>query len=168
MVEKFEEENKDNKNKIIVTSLIVLAAFLIFITEIFGLITLAKNIPANLQNKNEKITEQKTTSQLESDWQSYMKNMQKKIKDCWTPPLNTDSTRVVLLYSINKDGTLQNNYKVLVSSGNKQLDNSAIKALKKASPFKPLPKDFKGDHIDVQFTFDYNVYDKNIKNIQKI
>ncbi len=38
------------------------------------------------------------------------------------------------------------------------MDASALEALNKSAPFPPLPKKFKGDNIDVQFTFDYNVH----------
>jgi TonB family protein len=44
--------------------------------------------------------------------------------------------------------------KVLKSSNNKAVDNSALEALKKS---EPLPKEFKGQNFDIQFTFDYNI-----------
>ena len=90
---------------------------------------------------------------------TYMLDMQKRIKLNWKPSKENVSKNVTLLYSINKDGSLKR-YSVLKSSGNTKMDESAVEALKKSFPFKPLPKDFKGEYIDVQFTFDYNVWEK--------
>ena len=66
---------------------------------------------------------------------------------------------MILKYEIKKDGTL-GDYDVIKSSGDKNVDKAAIKALKKSSPFEPLPEGFTGDKVDVQFTFDYNVFGK--------
>jgi outer membrane biosynthesis protein TonB len=37
-------------------------------------------------------------------------------------------------------------------------DNAALNAVKLAAPFRPLPPEYKGQNIDIQFTFDYNVF----------
>ena len=34
----------------------------------------------------------------------------------------------------------------------------ALKAVELTAPFRPLPADFRGQSIDIQFTFDYNVF----------
>ncbi len=90
---------------------------------------------------------------------AYMRDMQRKIKSNWEPPTKDVSKSTTLFYSINKDGSLKR-YSVLKSSGDRKFDNAAIKALRTSSPFRPLPKDFKGEYVDVQFTFDYNVWEK--------
>lgn len=87
----------------------------------------------------------------------YMKKMQDTIKANWEPPHQKTSKTVVITYSIMKDGKL-GSYKITQSSNNKKLDKAAVKALKKSAPFDPLPENFSGDHVDVQFTFDYNVF----------
>ncbi len=46
---------------------------------------------------------------------------------------------------------------MIKSSGNLKTDKAALEAVKLASPFRPLPADFKGESVDVQFIFDYNV-----------
>ena len=33
-----------------------------------------------------------------------------------------------------------------------------LDAVKLTAPFRPLPPDFRGDNVDIQFTFDYNVF----------
>ena len=75
----------------------------------------------------------------------------------WDPPKGNESKRVVLLFSIARDGRLLN-VKVHRSSGLAAADKAAIDAVKLTAPFRPLPPDFRGDNVDIQFTFDYNVF----------
>ncbi len=99
-----------------------------------------------------------------SEFQTYMKNIQVKIKSNWEPDKTADkSASVVMSYKIDKNGNLKS-FQILKSSGSQQLDDSAVKALKKSAPFEPLPKSYSGDDIDVQFTFDYNVVEQNTKS----
>ena len=100
--------------------------------------------------------------EINAMFSSYMRNMQRSIKANWNPQKSNSSKRVVLTYKIGKDGKLLK-YKVLKSSGDKSMDDAAIKALKKTAPFAPLPEEFKDDSVDVQFTFDYNVFARNKK-----
>lgn len=67
-----------------------------------------------------------------------------------------------LLFAVAKNGDLLH-HKVLNSSGDSQMDNAAIEALLKTAPFEPLPEDYNGKSIDIQFTFDYNVFKNKAK-----
>ncbi len=89
----------------------------------------------------------------------YMPKMQHKIKSNWEPVKREVSSTVVVKYEIMKDGKL-GDYEIISSSADKQVEKAAIKALKKSSPFEPLPEGFTGDKVDVQFTFDYKVHKK--------
>lgn len=93
----------------------------------------------------------------EPDFGPYMKELQRRIKMNWDPPKGNESKRVILLFSIARDGRLLN-VKVHKSSGLNSADNAAVNAVKLTAPFKPLPPDFKGDKVDIQFTFDYTVF----------
>ena len=93
----------------------------------------------------------------EPDFGPYMRELQQRIKRNWEPPKGEESRRVVLLFSIAKDGRLLN-VKVSKSSGLTTADNAAIAAVKLTAPFKPLPPEFKENHVDIQFTFDYTVF----------
>ena len=93
----------------------------------------------------------------EPDFGPYMKELQRRIKMNWDPPKGNESKRVVLLFSIARDGRLLN-VKVHRSSGLAAADKAAIDAVKLTAPFRPLPPDFRGDNVDIQFTFDYNVF----------
>lgn len=93
----------------------------------------------------------------EPDFGPYMRELQRRIKMNWNPPKGNESKRVVLLFKIAKDGRLLS-CSVFKSSGLPSSDNAAINAVKLTAPFKPLPAEFKGQSIDIQFTFDYNVF----------
>ncbi len=93
----------------------------------------------------------------EPDFGPYMRELQRRIKMNWDPPKGNESKRVVLLFKIAKDGRLLS-CKVNKSSGLQSADQAALKAVELTAPFRPLPADFRGQSIDIQFTFDYNVF----------
>lgn len=93
----------------------------------------------------------------EPDFGPYMRELQKRIKLNWDPPKGNESKRVVLLFKIARDGRLLS-CRVHKSSGMPSADQAALKAVELTAPFRPLPADFKGQSIDIQFTFDYNVF----------
>ena len=112
-------------------------------------------------NKSRVSYSEKKSNPLSEDtpymFEGYMREMQNKIKSNWEPPQQYTSKSVVISYTIMKDGKL-GSYKIIQSSENNKMDKAAVKALKKSAPFEPLPANFLGDHVEVQFTFDYNVF----------
>ncbi|MEE3349466.1 MAG: TonB family protein [Candidatus Gastranaerophilaceae bacterium] len=93
----------------------------------------------------------------EPDFGPYMRDLQRRIKMNWNPPKGNESKRVVLLFKIAKDGRLLS-CSVYKSSGLPSADQAALAAVKATAPFKPLPVEYKNSSIDIQFTFDYNVF----------
>lgn len=93
----------------------------------------------------------------EPDFGPYMRELQRRIKLNWDPPKGNESKTVVLLFKIAKDGRLLS-CRVHKSSGLPSADQAALKAVELTAPFRPLPADFKGQNIDIQFTFDYRVF----------
>jgi len=93
----------------------------------------------------------------EPDFGPYMRELQRRIKLNWDPPKGNESKTVVLLFKIAKDGRLLT-CRVHRSSGLPSADQAALKAVELTAPFRPLPADFKGQSIDIQFTFDYRVF----------
>lgn len=93
----------------------------------------------------------------EPDFGPYMRELQRRIKMNWEPPKGNESKRVVLLFAISRDGRLLS-VKVNRSSGVAAADRAAISAVQLTAPFKPLPPEYKGNSVDIQFTFDYNVF----------
>ncbi len=142
-------------------SFIGIILFFIAITifvKIYILVFLPSFIPEDNVKNNQRISEQtvdKNTKQ-EPDFAPYMKELQAKIKKNWNPPKGQESKRVVLLFSIAKDGRLLN-VKIQQSSGINEVDDSALNAVK-LTAFNPLPSEFKGNKVDIQFTFDYTVF----------
>lgn len=93
----------------------------------------------------------------EPDFGPYMRELQRRIKMNWDPPRGNESKRVVLLFKIARDGRLLS-VRVFKSSGIPSSDRAALNAVQLTAPFRPLPRDFRGQSIDIQFTFDYNVF----------
>ena len=111
-------------------------------------------ITGSIRSKNES-----SETLMDKTFSDYMPNMQKKIKDNWNPPKRNSQLKTILSYQIGKSGELLE-YKIILSSGDDEFDNIAVDALKKSTPFEPLPKSFDGDNVKVQFTFDYKAYMK--------
>lgn len=61
-------------------------------------------------------------------------------------------SEVIVSIKIARSGGLMET-RVEKSSGNHRFDESLLNAVKKASPFPPLPKDFEGRQMDVSFRF---------------
>ena len=59
---------------------------------------------------------------------------------------------------IGRDGKLAADFpKVVAASGHKELTETALTAVRKASPFDPLPEKFSQPFVDLRMTFYYNV-----------
>lgn len=87
----------------------------------------------------------------------YVKVIQKKVSDNWLKP-ELDPTltaqRVYITFDIARDGHPLN-VRVEQSSGVLLLDISAVRALQRINTFGPLPPDYVGNKISVEFWFDY-------------
>lgn len=117
----------------------------------------------NESNNSQTYSETHDTNSMSSantvDFKPYMREMQRKIRMNWRPSSTNETQKILLLFKIAKDGNLLS-VKVLKSSGVASADETAINAVKLAAPFEPLPADFKGEDINIQFTFDYNAFKK--------
>lgn len=97
------------------------------------------------------------TAQDGPDFGPFLKKMQKRVRQHWHPPQDTVDKTIVLFFTIRQDGRL-GDISVKESSGFENADNAAIQAVKDAAPFPHLPVGYKDSSINVEFTFDYNVY----------
>jgi TonB family protein len=88
----------------------------------------------------------------------YMSALQRKIKMAWKPPRGTESNRIMVTFSVLQNGRLEN-LQMIVASADAGANQAALEAVAKASPFDPLPAGA-GPKVDVEFTFDYNVFQK--------
>lgn len=90
------------------------------------------------------------------DFKPYMRRLQRRIKRSWEPPKGSESKRVVVLFTIGKEGKLLSS-KIFKTSGDEAADKAALLAIAISAPYEPLPKEYTGESIDIQFAFDYNV-----------
>jgi len=64
--------------------------------------------------------------------------------------------RVVIVFEILKDGAVPE-LRLVGSSGSDPLDRAAAGAIQASNPFPPLPEEFTGEHLVLQFIFLYNI-----------
>jgi TonB family protein len=86
----------------------------------------------------------------------YLRLIQSKIGERWTPPraAAAGGERVVVLFEIQRDGQIREPT-VERTSGNALYDQSALRAVTEASPFPPLPPEFKASSLRVHFGFEF-------------
>lgn len=90
------------------------------------------------------------------DFSAYMAELQRRIKKHWFPPKTNESRKIIVQFKVALDGTMSN-LRITQSSGVLIADQSALRAVEDANPFKALPKDAP-ESVDIEFTFDYNVF----------
>lgn len=93
----------------------------------------------------------------EPDFGPYMKELQRRIKQSWRPPRGNESKQIVLMFRVDRYGKLLD-IQVVKSSGEPTADQAAVLAIQQIFPFKPLPPEYAEEDIDIEFTFDYNVF----------
>lgn len=64
--------------------------------------------------------------------------------------------RVAIIFEILKDGSVPE-LRLVGSSGSDPLDRAAVGAIRASNPFPPLPEEFTGNHLVLQFIFLYNL-----------
>jgi len=88
----------------------------------------------------------------------YMRMLKDRIESIWKYP--EDAARrgisgdLYITFYIHKDGKL-GEVKLVRTSGHRELDESAMKALRDAEPFWPLPEDFEKDALEIKGHFIY-------------
>lgn len=88
----------------------------------------------------------------------YVRVVQQKVSENWlkyeVDPTIADARRAYLAFDIGRDGR-PTNVHIEQSSGVPSLDQSAERALQRIDTFGPLPADYSGNKVSVQFWFDY-------------
>jgi TonB family protein len=64
--------------------------------------------------------------------------------------------RVAIVFEILKDGSVPQ-LRLVGSSGLEPLDRAALSGIRASIPFPPLPQEFTGEHLVLQFNFLYNI-----------
>jgi periplasmic protein TonB len=60
----------------------------------------------------------------------------------------------VLTFDVLRNGAVAN-IEITQSSGNASVDNSAVRAIQGSSPLNPLPGEYSGNKVSVEFWFDF-------------
>lgn len=88
----------------------------------------------------------------------YVRVVQQKVSENWlkyeVDPRIAEAQRVYLTFDITRDGR-PTNVQIEQSSGVPSLDQSAVRALQRIDTFGPLPSDYSGNRVSVEFWFDY-------------
>ena len=88
----------------------------------------------------------------------YVHVVQQKVSENWlkyeVDPRIQDAQRVYVSFDVQRDGR-PSNVQIEQSSGVPSLDQSAIRAIQRIDTFGPLPPDYSGNKVSVEFWFDY-------------
>jgi TonB family protein len=79
-----------------------------------------------------------TNSPPEINLKPYIKQARKVIHAKWNPPRGFEGKKVIVAFTIVRDGTIEDP-QIIEASGTETVDQSALAALKAASPLQPLP-----------------------------
>lgn len=88
----------------------------------------------------------------------YVRVVQQKVSENWlkyeVDPRITEARRVYLTFDIARSGQ-PSSVEIEQSSGVPSLDQSAVRAIQRIDTFGPLPSDYSGSKVSVEFWFDY-------------
>jgi protein TonB len=88
----------------------------------------------------------------------YVRVVQQKVSENWqkyeVDPGIKEAQRVYLTFDVMRDGHPAN-VQIEKSSGVPSLDQSATRAIQRIDTFGPLPPDYSGNKVSVEFWFDY-------------
>ena len=88
----------------------------------------------------------------------YVQKVNRTVSDHWyqveVDPRVSNARRVYLTFDIDRSGA-PSNVRVEQTSGVPSLDQSAMRALQRIDTFGPLPPEYTGSKVSVEFWFDY-------------
>ncbi|MDP3260583.1 MAG: energy transducer TonB [Thermodesulfovibrionales bacterium] len=94
-------------------------------------------------------------------YDGYMMRLKDKIEGIWQYPSDAAMRGIYgdlyLSFTIKKNGSLSK-VELVRTSGHRSLDEAAMKALKDAAPYWPLPEDWKEEELTVKGHFIYSIY----------
>jgi periplasmic protein TonB len=89
---------------------------------------------------------------------SYVDAVRNRISSNWlqstVDPTVRWAPRADFSFTVLRDGSVTN-VQMLQSSGNRSVDNSALRAIQSSSPMSPLPSNYSGSSVTVEFWFDF-------------
>ncbi len=89
---------------------------------------------------------------------SYVDAVRNRISSNWlqstVDPTVRWAPRAQFTFQVLRDGTVTN-VQMTQSSGNRSVDDSALRAILNSSPVSPLPSNYSGNSVTVEFYFDF-------------
>jgi TonB family protein len=117
--------------------------------------TINKEIEKTKPKSKKTLTKESESS---TNFEPYMKKLQKEIKSNWKPPKLEESKRVVTSFIVHSDGRVSDIKVVNPSKNGPKAKAAALKAVQ-SSKIDPLPIGA-GENVAIEFTFDYNIVRK--------
>lgn len=120
-------------------------------------------LPRETRDSNSSSSETEATIFLDSQelkYVSYLSKIKRKIEPKWHYPERAQKIglqgKLALCFSIVRDGHLDR-LELLSSSGHPLLDEEALKAVRGAAPYYPLPDRLKISRLNILATFEYRI-----------
>ena len=85
---------------------------------------------------------------------AYLEQLRQRVSKQWAHESTRTSWRTVLHFTLDREGQV-NNLQIVQTSGSNEIDQAALRAVKRAAPFGPLPI---YPYFGVTFTFNINIY----------
>jgi TolA protein len=107
----------------------------------------------SLQQSSANAYEGLSSEIFDLQFKSYYNKVGAKIQSLWIYSGDADKERLTLItIKINKAGALID-YWIEQKSGDRQFDDSALRAVEKSAPLPPLPKDYNEESIEIGLRF---------------
>lgn len=97
------------------------------------------------------------------DWTSYLQRVYVTVKRNWFAimPESVELGErgvVVLTFKIMRNGGVPGDEPIIQrNSGKEPLDRAAYSSIRASNPFEPIPAEYKGDYIELRYTYLYNI-----------
>ncbi|MBO3458841.1 TonB family protein [Aetokthonos hydrillicola Thurmond2011] len=88
---------------------------------------------------------------------TYLSHLQARVRKQWIPEFTDSSRKTVVRFTVDRSGAISN-LALIQPSGFSGTDQAAFNAIKRAAPFGPLPTAYAQNYINIEFTFNINVY----------
>lgn len=93
----------------------------------------------------------------------FMEDLQRKIYRCWHPPKLTEGYKLMTFFKVNRAGEFLG-IRIITPHALESVNEAAIKAVKDAAPLR-FPEGSREKSVDIEFSFDYNIYNGGTKSL---
>jgi TonB family protein len=114
----------------------------------------ASDSPKIINGQTEDKEDEEQCSQ--ADLNQYVEKIKKDIRAKWQPVKGFADRQVTVVFTVRQTGLIED-AKIIETSGSQEVDQSALSALKSASPLTPLPKG-SPEFIQIRYVFSWQVH----------